>query len=371
MKLNKLTQEYLKNKTGGYLSKDQKHEDLNKYLRLDLGENLLAYSNIDNILKSIDENTLRHYADPSNTSIKNTIASLHGISPRNISIANSADDAIDFIPRIVLNKSDKSLIITPTFFRIINSSMQNGAKVKFINLSENDEFKPNSALIDKICMISRKTHINIIWICNPNNPTGEVYDLENIEKLAATASNSLIVVDEAFYELYDPNNIHSAIKLINKFNNIIVLRSLSKAYGLAGLRFGYILSHPNVIEKIESYRDTLLMTSALIVKIAEASLGDQQFLQNTAQETKVLKEALFKEIKELENLHIGASTKTNIFLLKHLQKNLHQELLTRNILTADFRNAKGIEEKGYVRITIADKMKNEKLLKALSEVNKK
>ena len=144
---------------------------------------------------------------------------------------------------------------------------------------------------------------------------------------------------------------------------------MSKAYGLAGIRLGYALSNPETIKKIEDYRDTLLMTSSLILKLAEVAFKDKSFIRKTATETKKLRNDLFNEIRELKNLKLGSISKTNVFILKHLKKDIYKELLDKNILTADFRNAKGLEDLGYIRITVGDKNKNKALIKALKDIN--
>lgn len=369
MKLNRRTQLYLKNKTKGYLSKDQSRDKLKHYLRLDLGENLLGHARISTEKKYLEENTLRYYPDPSNSGIKKTISSLYNLSPKNITIANNSNEIIDFLPKMINEENSRNIVVLPTFFRIIDSLNQVNSKNLYLNLSEANGFMPDDSLINNIITTSNLNHADTIWICNPNNPTGEVYSIRGIEKILRS-TNAILIVDEAFFEFYDYKNKNSATQLISKYKNLIVLRTLSKAYGLAGIRLGYALSNPEIIEKIENYRDTLLMTSAIVVKLGEAALKDQSlFIKQTAIETKKLRNGLYNEIKGLKNLKIGSLSKTNIFILKHLKKDIYKELLNKNILTADFRNAKGLEGLGYVRITVGDKNKNKTLIKALREIN--
>ncbi|MBI2018414.1 histidinol-phosphate aminotransferase family protein [Candidatus Daviesbacteria bacterium] len=368
MKLNTITNKYLKIRVTGYLSKDQKFDDLSKYLRLDLGENLLGSVNIETVLKAIDKKILAYYTDPSNSKIKKIIASLYNLSMNNVTIANSSNEIIDYLPRMIVDKNSKSIIVVPSFYRFSEASLLMQGGVIYLNLPANNCFKPDSILIDRICNSANKNNASIIWICNPNNPTGEVYEQEQIERIVKN-SPSLVIVDEAFFEFYDPKHKKSAIKLIHKYENLIVLRTLSKAYGLAGLRFGYALAHSKMIEVIENYRDTMLMTSGLIINLAGAALMDQTFIQRTTLETRRLRENLFREISKLKNLELGADTKTNIYLLKHRTKDLYEELLKKGILTADFRKSKGIENMGFVRITIADEEKNKKFLTSLKEIN--
>lgn len=368
MKLNKLSENYLKNKTAGYLSKDQNSDNLKRYLRLDLGENLLANPQLLKKLQTLSREILAYYSDPSNSQIKRKIAKLYNLSSKNIAIANNSNEIIDVIPRMLISKKSKVIIITPTFFRYIDASLKAGGKIIKINLKKEDEYYPTSKIIEKICMASIQHQASIIWICNPNNPTGEIYQLKDIERIVKVSSG-LVVVDEAFYEYYDQKNKNSAIKLVNKYPNLLILRTLSKAYGLAGLRFGYALGHPKIIDIIENYQDTLLMTSGFIVKLVEIILSNHGYLRKSIHETQKQKTFLYSEISKLTNLEIGADTKANIYLLRHKHKDIYQELFLRNILTADFRNAEGIKGLGYVRVTIGKKDENQLLLEALKEIN--
>jgi len=366
MKLNKITKLYLKNKTKGYLSKDQSNDELKNYLRLDLGENLLGHAKIPTIKEYVEENTLRYYSDPSNSGIKKTISSLYNLSPKNITLANNSNEIIDFLPKMINEEKSNNIVVLPTFFRIVDSLNQVNSKNLYLNLTENNGFIPDHNLINKIIITSNKNHADTIWICNPNNPTGEVYSLRDIEKILKL-TKAILIVDEAFFEFYDYKNENSAIRLINKYQNLIVLRTLSKAYGLAGIRLGYVLAHPDLIRIIEDYRDTLLMTSALTTKLSEIAIKDQSFIKKTYLETKKLRNTLFSEIEKLGNFKLGAQSKSNIFILKHNKKDLYTELLRRNILTADFRDAKGLKGLNYVRITISNK--NKILIQALKEIN--
>ncbi len=366
--MNKIVKNYLKNKTAGYLSKDQRSDDLHKYLRLDLGENLLAKCKLANKLQAIKQENLVYYSDPSNSKIKQQIAKLYGLSRGNIMIANSSNEIIDLLPRMLIGKKSKVIVITPTFFRYLDSSLKAGGKLIRISLKQEAKYYPTPEIIDEICKASTHYQASIIWICNPNNPTGEVYQLEDIEKIV-NVSSGLVVVDEAFYEYYDLKNKDSAINLISKYPNLLVLRTLSKAYGLAGLRLGYALGHPKTISIIENYQDTLLMTSNLIIKLASLALSDRDYLKISIEETQKQKIWLYSEISKLSNLEIGADTKANVYILRHKNKDLYQELLKQNILTADFRKAEGLEGSGYVRITIGNQDKNQLLLNALKELN--
>jgi histidinol-phosphate aminotransferase len=265
---------------------------------------------------------------------------------------------------MIIERDDHCLIIDPTFFRFKESSLAAGGKIISLKPRPGDKFKPNSQLIDSIISESKKAVVKLIWICNPNNPTGEVYNPDQIIEVVKK-SGSFVVIDEAFYEYYDPENKHSAINLISKYKNLLVLRTLSKAYGLAGIRFGYAIGSKEVIKIIENYRNTLLMTSSVVQKIAKVALEDQAYLKKTVMQTRALRIDLFACISKIKNIELGGLSKTNIYLLKHKYKNLYEELLKRNILTSNFNEVDGIKNRGYVKVTVAKEKENKKLIKIL------
>jgi len=368
MHVNNLTKNYLKHHISGYVSKDQKTENLDKHTRLDLGENLLGCSHKTlSCLKKIKQSDLNYYTDPSGSKIKKTISNLYKIKQSNIILSNSSDEIIQYLPKIILNPKEKALVITPTFFRFIESTLSAGGKLIYQPLAEKKNYEHSQESIENIIKKINKHHIKLVWLCNPNNPSGTILNLSQIEQIVKN-SKAFVVLDEAFYEFYDLENKNSGLKLIHKYQNLIVLRTLSKAYGLAGLRLGYALAHEKTAKTIEKCRNTLLMTSAVVQKIAISALKDQSWLKKTVTQTKKLQKEVITNLKKQENLHLIASSKTNVYLLKHKTKDIYKELKKRGILTADFRNAKGIEGKKYVRITVGNKKSNQKLLIALKKI---
>lgn len=365
MEINKLTKNYLKANISGYLSKDSNENRYKGYLRLDLGENLLIRKH--NIVSDFSLTDLIFYSDPSNENIKKIISANHNVLNENIVIANNTNEIIDYLPKMIIEKGNSVLIPVPNFFRFDEASLQAGAKIIYLNYPKS--LSVNPIFIKKIISVVNKNTIKLLWLSNPNNPTGEIIKLSDIEKIVKNCKECFIVIDEAYIEFYDQKDKNSAINLIKKYKNLIVLRSLSKAYGCAGIRFGYGIAHKETILLIENYRNTLLMTSNIVIKLASDILKTNSFLIKTATETRKLKKELFSEINKLKNIKIGFDSKTNIYLLKHLKKDIYKELLKRKIVAADFRNSRGLEGLGYVRLTISNKKDNKKLLRTLKEIN--
>lgn len=312
---------------------------------------------------------LNNFPDPSCQMIKSKIADVFHVPSTCITIGNGSDEIIENIPRIFLEPNEEILTITPTFFRFIEASKKMKAKVLTILTSPKDKFRFTSKVIKNVCTVIKKRQPKIIWLCSPNNPTGAVMSLKQIEKIILISKN-LIIVDEAFQEFVDPQNKKSAIRLIKQHKNLIVIRTFSKAWGLPGIRFGFAISNPCINRILEKWRlpfNTNIFAQKVIISVLNNF--HQLQLALIARETENNRRWLFMQIKKLSNLEIGADSKSNLFILRHKSKDLFKELLKRNILAADFRQEKGIQGMGFVRITIQDKPKNIKLLSALKSIN--
>jgi histidinol-phosphate aminotransferase len=266
-----------------------------------------------------------------------------------------------------LEPNEATLVILPTFFRFIESSLRMKGKIIKVSALAKDGFKFNEKLMKKVLILIKRFQPKIIWLCSPNNPTGETMTLEQIEIITKKSEN-LVAVDEAFQEFVDPENKKSAINLIKKHNNLLVLKTFSKSWRLSGIRFGFAIGSPKIIGILEKWR--LPFTVSDISKQIVLNFIDRQ--DNIKPLITVIinnRRNLFNEIKKLKNFEIGADSKTNVFILRHKNKDIFKELLKHNILTADLRNLDGLKGKNFVRVTIKSKKENNILLKVLSIIN--
>lgn len=369
-KLNTKSRKYISKNHRGYLSPKTKNEDLKEYIRLDLGENLLIDSKtIKDILANINCDTLQHYADPYGLKVKNIISKLDSCDIGEILLANSSDELINFLASIFLDNQSISTLIYPTFFRYIEVSEYHEAKLKKIYTHENDNYQITEEILEEIIELDNSsTKSKLLWLSNPTNPTGNLITLDYIERIVKN-TNYIVIVDEAFIDYCEEKEKYSAIKLVKKYRNLIILRTISKGIGLAGVRFAYLVSNKVNIEKFTTLRSTLSMTSNLIQEIICLALQSNETILSSIKKTKEEKETVLQAIKSLKNFVIGGNSETNIFLLRHKNKNLYEELKIRQILVADFSNVEGLENKNYCRITIGDKIANEKLIIALKEID--
>lgn len=368
MKLNKLTNHYMRTKVAGYLSKGDTTRGQFSRIRLDLGENQLGCSpKVLSCLANMAPEALMHYADPGNARMKEILSALYGVSRSNITLANSSNEIIDYLPKMILEPKERVLTLTPTFFRHVESSVAAGAEVIEIPLQEKDDFHFTDDATREIVDRVNRLDIKLVWLCTPNNPTGIVLPLSHIETIVRETS-AMVIVDEAFYEFYDVSNAYSGARLVNKYKNIIVLRTMSKAYGLAGLRLGYAIAHEHVIAKIEMCRNTLVMTSSIAQQLARAALSDQEWLMRSVNQNKQLRKMVEQDINKLTGFHIIPGSQANIYLLTHATVDVYEKLKTQGVITADFRGSMGLEKKGYVRITVGNESANRALVSALKNI---
>ncbi len=336
-------------------------------IRFDGGESFITkISKLEPILAKITIQDINKYVDPSFKQLKQTIAKHEDIEDSMISITDGADGAIELIPRILLNKNDKVLVIEPTFFRFRDATLKEGASVLSVQTEESDDFTIADGTIEKVIKITRKEKVKLIWLANPNNPTGQVISLRLIQKLLENTT-CILVVDESLIQFLPDHQKFSAINLVNNSERLIILKSLSKVFGLAGLRVGWIITNPKLAAVLEDFRPPYNI-STISEKIArEAILSNNlALIQNTISKERNF---IIENIRKLDNLHLVGNSQINILLIKHKTKLLFNELLDKNILTADFNTTEALRGKGYTRITLQDRHKNLILIKALESIN--
>lgn len=192
-------------------------------------------------------NEVKHanrYPDPQPKSLLHTLANIYRVKPDQVLLARGMDEIIDLIVRVFcIPYQDKILITTPTYGMYQVSADIAGIDVIKVPF----RFKKTELSLATKSIISKaKEHaIKIIFLCTPNNPTGNLIELKEIAHIAKSLPNTIIAVDEAYIEFADSP---SATTLLDKHQNIVVMRTLSKAYGFAGVRLGSLLASPEIIQ---------------------------------------------------------------------------------------------------------------------------
>ena len=185
------------------------------------------------------QNGVNRYPDPKQQSVKELLSDLKGIPVNQILLGNGSDEVLDLIFRAFCEpKEDNVILLPPTYGMYGVLANLNNIKIKEVLLSESFELRVDEILktIDE--------NSKIIFLCSPNNPTGNVFSIENVQNIVE-GFNGLVVIDEAYIDF---SSQESWLNKLNKYPNLIITQTLSKAFGLAGIRLGICYASKEIIE---------------------------------------------------------------------------------------------------------------------------
>ena len=299
--------------------------------------------------------TLRLYPDPNSDKLKAKIAEYFDLKPNQVFVGNGSDEVLAHAFQAFF-KHDRPLVFPdisysfyPVYCGLYGIEFETIALTKNFEIDVNDYDRPNGGII----------------FPNPNAPTGMPLPLVEIENLLKFNTESVVVIDEAYVDF----GTESAVKLINKYPNLLVTHTLSKARSLAGLRVGYALGHPELIEALIRVKDSF--NSYPIDRFAEAgavaSFADEAYFKETTAKVIATRAALIKDLQPLdfEVLPSGA----NFIFAKHKTRDgadLTAKLRERNIIVRHFKSPARIAP--YLRITIGTNLQSEALIQALISI---
>ena len=312
------------------------------------------------VKKAIDYTKIPTYPDHNSTNLKQALSKYLGVPIANLTVGNGATEIIYDFCRATISKS-RVLIVSPTFGEYEAASRLCGAKPEFFTT-----LNLESVLEQFIQKIPKN---GLVFVCNPNNPTGDLVSKQSMTKIiqAAKAKSAFVFVDECFIELTQTPN-QSVIDLVPKYQNLFVLRSLTKSFGLAGLRLGYGIGNKNLIAILNKIKIPWSVND-LAHHAGIAALSDKTFLAKTRKLIKAESKFLFNSISKIDGFFCLDSA-TNFILIKtkHPAKSVQKKLLRKNILVRDCSNFRGLDTH-YIRIAIRTHKENQKLVSALEAIS--
>ncbi len=211
-------------------------------------------------IRAVDAERLRRYPNPSAEDFRQVAARVHGVSPDMIVAGNGSDEILAMVVRTYLSPGEVLAYPDPTYSLYPVLADIGDIRVAAVPWAANFEL-PVDALW--------ATHARAIFFANPNAPTGTLVPAARIRELAARFAG-LLLIDEAYVDFAD----HDCLPLLKEFPHLVITRTLSKGYGLAGLRFGYALAAPNIVAELNKVKDSY-NCDALSIAAATAALGDQ------------------------------------------------------------------------------------------------
>ena len=324
------------------------------------------------ILSGKDQSlSLNRYPDGSNSALRAHLASLFNLQSENLALGNGSDEIIDLLIRIFCQPLNDSILILPPTFGMYKVA----AKVNEVNIIE--VLNPDStvSLLENIILPASlpvkeileksKNGVKIIFICNPNNPTGISYNRKEIQEIVEKV-NCLVVVDEAYGEFIDQE---SMVPELPHFGNLVVLKTLSKAYALAGIRMGMALASSEIISLIQKVKMPYNLNSLTTNMLLNCSDLLERKSKNVAQ-ILVEKEDLKKNLEKLKIIKAIVPSAGNFFLVRFINAEIvFDGLVDMGIIVRKVDSSYGMDS--CLRISVGNKDENQALISALVTIQNK
>jgi histidinol-phosphate aminotransferase len=298
---------------------------------------------------------LARYPDGAGFELKAALATKYGVATNQIVLGNGSNDLLEFVARAFLKAGDSAVFSQHAFAvypLVVQAVGARGIEVPATAFGNDPK-----ALLEAM-----EEDTRLVFIANPNNPTGTMLSGEELLNfIEQVPHNVLVVLDEAYYEYLAPDIAPRSVEWLARFPNLLIARTFSKAYGLAGLRVGFGLCHPDVADMLNRVRQpfnvsTVAQTAAL------AALGDTEHLNKSVTLNRRGMQRITEGLRELKLEHIPSFGNFLSFRIGHAMA-MYQRLLRRGVIVRPVANY-GMSE--YLRVSIGLESENEKFLSALA-----
>ena len=297
-----------------------------------------------------DDFYLNIYPDDSYKDLKKAVVGYIGCKEDNICVGNGSSELLDLCIKTFVDNNELILSLDPTF-----SMYSIYAKVfntKYMGAEVDNDFVIN---VDKVIKDIKESNPKLTIICNPNNPTGSIIKRDNVLKIVKSTDN-VVIVDEAYMEFCD----ESVIDEIENYENLIVLRTLSKAFSMAGIRTGYLVANDDLVKTIEKVRSPYNLNS-ISAALAMLGLGKKDKMIRYVEEVKEERKKLLNELLNM-GIKVFESGANFLFFYSDIES-LEMKLVNEDVLIRKF----GGKLNNYYRVTIGTKEENNAFIEALKK----
>ncbi|MFR9602431.1 MAG: histidinol-phosphate transaminase [Rikenellaceae bacterium] len=300
------------------------------------------------------DNGVNRYPDPHQLSLKAQLSQIKGVGAKNIFIGNGSDEAIDLAFRVFARPGvDNAVSIAPTYGMYKVAAATNDIEVREVQLGENFEL-PVEALL-----AAADQNTKLMWICSPNNPTGNLFAEEQVVEIIERF-DGIVVVDEAYIDFAQSEGF---LPKLAQFDNLIVLQTLSKAWGMAGLRFGLAFASEQIIALMNMVKypyNINVLTQAKVAEMLAKGIDGQ------VEEIISQRERVIEELSKIELVERIFATQANFVLIRTSAANdLYDKLVEGGVIVRNRSKVKGCEN--TLRITIGTAAENDRMLKIIKE----
>lgn len=297
-----------------------------------------------------EEFYLNVYPDDSYIDLKKAISNYVGCKISNICVGNGSSELLDLCIKTFVDRDELILSLDPTF-----SMYSIYAKIfdtKYMGAESEENFVINA---DKIINTIKENDPKVTIICNPNNPTGSMIKKDDVIRIIKSTDN-IVIVDEAYMEFGD----ESVVEEIENYENLIVVKTLSKAFSMAGIRTGYLLASEELVKTVEKVRPPYNLNS-ISAFLATKALGEKDKMLSYVKGIKKEREKVYKSLLDM-NVKVFPSGANFVFFYSDI-KNLQEKLVKEDVLIRKF----GGKLDNHYRVTIGSQDENNEFIKAMKK----
>ncbi|MFW6185093.1 MAG: histidinol-phosphate transaminase [Halobacteriota archaeon] len=292
---------------------------------------------------------VNRYPHPYYNGLKDALSSYLQVDKKNISVGNGAGDILKYVCDVAVDALDQVTIPLPSFTLYAIFAMMRDASINFIEFPHYN--------IDA----SEIPDSKLLFLCSPNNPTGNTIPLSELEKILKKQSG-YVILDEAYAEFCEK----TALGMVDKYDNLIVVRSFSKFFALAGIRIGYAVGNEDIIDAMEKTRPPFCISS-VANKVGIAALNSIDYYQGIRDKIIEERERLARRLSQFDFLEVYPS-EANFLLIKVTKEDISQKLGEKGVIVRDLAGLMGLDGR-YIRITIGNEQENDRLVDLLQELD--
>jgi len=320
-------------------------------------------TSLENIRQNL--NLMHHYPDPDHEWLLEAFANSAGVEPDNVIVGNGSTELIYLFTEVFTESGYEAIIPVPTFSEYKAAIERFGGNIAFINCDSAMNFQLNIEELENT--ISKKTRM--IFLCNPNSPTGWLYEKEDILRIIkfAAEENVMVFLDEDYIDFVEDNKRYSMAEYVRYYDNVFVLRSLTKFFCLAGVRIGFGLGSPDIVKILKRARMPWSVNSFAMFGAVEA-INDEDFINRSRLLISKSKRQMREMFSSIPWLKVYPS-ETNFLLVEITREDLtstqlREWLAKRGLLIRDCKDFDGLNNK-FFRVAVRRLEENKKLIEQI------
>jgi threonine-phosphate decarboxylase len=318
---------------------------------------------LQNIRQSL--NLINHYPDPTHEWLLEALSNSAGVEPNNVVVGNGSTELIYLFAEVFLERGYEAVTPVPTFNEYKAATERFGGNTVFVKCDSAKNFQLDFGKLERA--ISEKTRI--VFLCNPNSPTGCLCEKADVLRFIGFAAeeNVLVFLDEDYIDFVDDSKRYSMAEYVNDHDNLFVLRSLTKFFGLAGARIGFGVASPPIVNILKRAKMPWSVNSLAMFGAAEA-VKDIDFIKKSRFLLSRSKKELLEMFRAIPWLKVYPS-ETNFLLIEIIQVDLtstqlKEGLAKRGLLIRDCKDFDGLNNR-FFRVTVRKPEENKKLIEEI------